>query len=124
MNIKRMEVMLGDLSESFDRHLSTSVANYYYVIQPIGNTCELRLRLYSQGGNAELELLAFASGSNEIEFAIKVDSELVDERKGAITIAPLSLARGWRIIEITGQGISSGRVRVSGNVSGASILAQ
>ncbi len=31
MNVRRMEVMLGDLSESFDRHVSSSVADYYFL---------------------------------------------------------------------------------------------
>ncbi|MDE6275280.1 MAG: hypothetical protein K2M75_01940 [Clostridia bacterium] len=124
MNLKRMEAMLGDLNENFDRHVSTAIANYYFVLSAAGGACSLKIRLYSQGGNAELELLAFASGNTGVEFSIKVDGELVDERKGAITIAPLALARGWRVIEITGQGVSSGRARVSGSVSGASALLQ
>ena len=122
MNIKRMETMLEDLSESFDRHVSTSIANYYYVLPTVDGEEYLKLRLYSQGGNAELELLAFAQG--DVEFTVKVDGEIVDLRNGAITIAPLALARGWRVVEIIGQGVSSGRVRISGGISGISAIVQ
>ena len=124
MNIKRMETMLGDLSENFDRHVSTAIANYYFVLPSDGGECNLKLRLYSQGGNVELELLAFALEGVDIEFSIKVDGETVDSRSGAITINRLALARGWRVVEIAGQGVSSGRVRISGGVSNATILAQ
>ena len=124
MNVKRMETMLGDLSESFDRHLSNSVANYYYVLPADSGECRLKLRLYSQGGSVELELLAFALQGSDVKFEVKVDGETVDERSGAITIEQLALARGWRVVEIAGQGVSSGRARISGNVSSASVLAQ
>ena len=70
MNIKRMEVMLGDLSESFDRHVSSSTANYYFVLPCSDGAGKLTLRLYSQGGKAELEILAFALGAGRIEFAV------------------------------------------------------
>ena len=124
MNIKRMETMLEDLNESFDRHVSTSIANYYYVLPTANKEGYLKLRLYSQGGNAELELLAFAIGDVDVKFSIKVDGENVDERRGAITIAPIALARGWRVVEIMGQGVATGRVRISGGISGVSVLAQ
>ena len=63
MNVRRMEVMLGDLSESFDRHVSSSVADYYFVLSAIDGIGKLRLRLYSQGGNAQLEILAFVKST-------------------------------------------------------------
>lgn len=122
MNIKRMETMLEDLNESFDRHVSASVSDYCYVLPTADGEGYLKLRLYSQGGSAELELLAFAKG--DVEFTIKVDGEIVDVRNGAITIAPIALARGWRVVEIIGQGVSTGRVRVSGGISGVSALIQ
>ncbi len=124
MNVRRMEVMLGDLSESFDRHVSSSVADYYFVLSAIDGIGKLRLRLYSQGGNAQLEILAFASAGGQIDFSVEVDGKAVDERSGEVSIAPLALARGWRVVEIAGRGLSSGRVRISGNISNASILAE
>ncbi|MDE6604420.1 MAG: hypothetical protein K2K85_00160 [Clostridia bacterium] len=124
MNVKRMEVMLGDLSESFDRHVSSSVANYYFVLPAEGGEGKLRIRLYSQGGSAQLEILAFALSGSQMDFVVKVDGETVDERAGAVSIASLALARGWRIVEIVGQGLSSGRIRISGNISNANILAE
>ncbi|MDE6473545.1 MAG: hypothetical protein K2L70_00390 [Clostridia bacterium] len=124
MNIKRMEVMLGDLSESFDRHVSSSVADYYFVLSAIDGMGKLRLRLYSQGGNAQLEILAFALAGSQTNFSVEVDGKTVDERSGEVSIAPLALARGWRVVEITGRGLSSGRVRISGNISNASVLAE
>lgn len=124
MNVKRMEVMLGELSESFDRHVSSSVADCYFVMSAVDGTGKLKIRLYSQGGSAQLEILAFALAGGQMSFAISVDGETVDERAGEVSIAPLALARGWRVLEIVGQGLSSGRVRISGNISNASILAQ
>ena len=124
MNVKRMEVMLGDLSESFDRHISSSIAAYYYVLTVADGIGKLKLRLYSQGGNAQLEILAFEVSGGQANFEVKVDGEAVDNRMGAISIAPLALARGWRVVEITGQNFSAGRVRISGSISNASILAE
>ncbi|MDE7349049.1 MAG: hypothetical protein K2N53_05245, partial [Clostridia bacterium] len=60
MNVKRMEVMLSDLSESFDRHVSSSVTDCYFVMSAVDGTGNLKIRLYSQGGSAQLEILAFA----------------------------------------------------------------
>lgn len=121
MNIKRMEVMIGDLSESFDRHVTLTQETYHFVLPCENGTGKLLFRVYSKGGNAQLEILAFAL-SDDVNFEVKVDGEIVDERMGAITIAPLALARGWRNIEIIGKGVSTGKVRISGSISNASIL--
>ena len=122
MNIKRMEVMLEDLSENFDRHISTTSENYYFVLPSVDGESRLKIRLYSQGGEAELEVLAFSPNANLPSCQISVDGEVADEREGAITIAPLSLARGWRVVEIIGRNTSSGRVRIKGSIAQASAL--
>lgn len=122
MNIKRMEVMLEDLSENFDRHISTSSENYYFVLKSVGGESTLKIRLYSQGGETELEIFAFPSNGAQPSCQISVDGEVVDEREGVITIAPLMLERGFRVVEIRGQNVSSGRARIKGYISKASIL--
>ena len=122
MNVKRMEVMLEDLSENFDRHVSTTSESSYFVIPASGGEGKLKIRLYSQGCDVELEILAFALSDDHPAFRISVDGEVVDERAGAITIDSLPLARGWRVMEIVGENIQSGRARIKGNISGASTL--
>ena len=123
MNIKRMEVMLEDLSENFDRHVSTALESCYFVMTTTDGESKLKIRLYSQGFDAELEILAFASCDRQPTFRISVDGEVVDERIGAITIDSVPLAKGWRVLEIYGMDISAGRARIKGSISGASILA-
>ena len=122
MNVKRMEVMLEDLRENFDRHVSTTSESSYFVMTASGGESKLKIRLYSQGADVELELLAFALSEDQPAFKISVDGEVVDERVGTITIKSLPLARGGRVLEIEGEKIQSGRARIKGNISGASIL--
>lgn len=121
MNAKRMEVMLGDLSDNFDRHITTAQETYHLVLPCENGAGKLTFRLFSKGGSVELEILAFAQ-SDKASFAVKVDGETVEERKGVITIAPLALARGWRTVEISGQEVSAGKIRITGSISGMSIL--
>lgn len=122
MNVKRMEVMLEDLSENFDRHVSTTSQSHYFVMTAKDSESKLKIKVYSQGFDIELELLAFAVGESIPKFEISVDGEVVDEREGAITIESLPLARGWRVLEICGKNVSSARARINGNISGASLL--
>lgn len=81
MNIKRMEVMLEDLSENFDRHISTTSENYYFVMKVADGESKLKVRLYSQGGEAELEVLAFPADASQPSCQISVDGEIADERE-------------------------------------------
>ncbi len=122
MNVKRMEAMIEDLSENLDRHISTSSENYYFVLPIDDGESRLTIRLYSQGRECELEVLAFSASEEQPSCQISVDGEIIDERKGAITIAPIPLARGWRVVEINGRNLSSGRARIKGSISNASIL--
>ena len=121
MNVKRMEVMLEDLSENFDRHVSTTSQSYYFVMTAKDYESKLRIKVYSQGADVELEILAFAVGDCSPTFEISVDGEVVGHRAGAITIENVHLARGWRILEIDGKNLSSGRVRIKGSISGVSL---
>ncbi|MDE5655127.1 MAG: hypothetical protein K2I46_05910 [Clostridia bacterium] len=122
MNIKRMEVMIEEVSENLDRHISASLENFYFVLTAVDGESQLSIRLYSQGGNAELEILAFPADGERPSCQISVDGEVVDKREGTITIAPISLSKGWRTVEIIARNLSSGRARIKGSISGATIL--
>ena len=124
MNYKRMEVMLGDLSENFDRHVALSQDTYYYAIPSVDGAGSLELRMYSQGGNVELEVLAFALNGEKVQCAVSVDGEATQKREGAVSIAPLALARGWRTVAISVSGISASRVRITGSISSVSVLSE
>ena len=122
MNLKRMEVTLEELSENFDRHVATTSQSRYFVMTGEGGESKLKIRLYSQGGEAEVETLAFATGGAQPTFDVSVDGEYIGARVGEITIDKVFLARGWRLLELGGKNISSARVRINGSISEASVL--
>ncbi|MDE5991173.1 MAG: hypothetical protein K2H36_06300 [Clostridia bacterium] len=52
-SLRKMEIMLDELSEDFNNHLAKSKATYYYIMNSDGDVKKLRLNVYSKGGEIE-----------------------------------------------------------------------
>lgn len=115
-----MEIMLDELSEDFNNHLAKSKATYYYIMNSDGDVKKLRLNVYSKGGEIECELLMLPdySATSNITCSISLDGEVLQSTEGIISISSIQLKVGYHTLEfITGAGVATARVRLTGVLS-------
>ncbi|MCX4363159.1 MAG: hypothetical protein OSJ74_07255 [Clostridia bacterium] len=121
MNIKKIQSTVADLSDSLERHVASAISSYYFVMPLTDGAGKISLRVYSQGGEAEIEAIALSQGG-EAQCDVTVDGKNAGRQLGLITIRPLSLERGWRNVEIAlSGGITAGRIRLSGAIRSAKV---
>lgn len=119
-NLRKMEIMLDELSEDFNEHLAKSKSTYYFMMNEADGVKKLKLNVYSKGGEIECEILALPSYSvgGEPSCSITVDGEELESRQGIMTIAPIPLKVGYHTLEfVTGVGVATARVRLTGALS-------
>ena len=119
-NFRKMEIMLDELSEDFNDHLAKSKAKYYYIMKSEGDVKKLKLSVYSRGGEIECEVLMLPDYSQTADgsCSISLDGEVLQSREGIISISGLQLKVGYHTLEfITGEGIATARVRLTGVLS-------
>lgn len=125
MNIKRMENMIDEISESLQNHILSSKNTYYYVMQQNLKTGELAIKVYSSGGKSECEVICMPdySSEGEITCSIKIDGEEAAQRKGMISSEEIDLPKGYHTLEfVTSANTASSRVRLTGALTKSTIL--
>lgn len=116
MNVKRMEVMIDDLNENFQRHVAASTSSFHFVM-PVGGE-ELELRFFAQGGDMEIETLLLSdSRSGDLRASIALDGEIISANVGAIAITTINIKRGRHTLNLSVcEGVDAAKARVCGAI--------
>ncbi len=115
--LRKLEIMLEELEDNFNNHLTKSKSTYYYIMKPDGAKKSLTLNVYSRGGETECEILILPEYSSQSapKCQVKTNGELSFTAQNVANVFPLPLKSGYHVLEFISEGVAAGlRIRLTG----------
>ena len=118
MNEKKIEIMLDDLNEALQRHITYSTQTKSFVMPADSGYSYIALELISQGSEIEVETTFILSDVFNMECDVFIDGQNIRTYSTPIEIFKASVTKGKHTLEIVARDtVIAGKVSVSGIIS-------